>query len=411
MVTADLFNNPTNIMDALNTLANSSDVMFLIFTGAFIFIMHLGFAMLEGGQVREKNVNNAMMKNMGDWIIGCISWLLVGSVIARTLNPADFFIWWGKIASATPFLSNNGLELANWFLGLVFAATAATIVAGGIAERIKFKSYILISIVITALLYPFFSYLGPWGAGVIPFHDYAGSLMVHGVGGFLALGLIAAIGPRVGRFVNKKAITIPGHNIPMSILGAYILAFGWYGFNVGSSLALSDISGLVCATTTLAMAGGGLGGCLFSKNDVLYTANGLLAGTVAICAGTDIVSPLGALIIGFIAGSQVPLIFKIVEKLGLDDVCGVIPVHATSGALGAILAGIFGMTAFGGVGGVSLTEQIIATLICAIYGTGAGFILGKLVGAVTGGLRVKESEEKVGLDISIHKLPAYPKEN
>lgn len=175
MVTADLFNNPTNIMDALNTLANSSDVMFLIFTGAFIFIMHLGFAMLEGGQVREKNVNNAMMKNMGDWIIGCISWLLVGSVIARTLNPADFFIWWGKIASATPFLTNNGLELANWFLGLVFAATAATIVAGGIAERIKFKSYILISIVITALLYPFFSYLGPWGAGVIPFHDYAGS--------------------------------------------------------------------------------------------------------------------------------------------------------------------------------------------------------------------------------------------
>lgn len=336
---------------------------------------------------------------------------LVGSVIARTLNPADFFIWWGKIASATPFLTNNGLELANWFLGLVFAATAATIVAGGIAERIKFKSYILISIVITALLYPFFSYLGPWGAGVIPFHDYAGSLMVHGVGGFLALGLIAAIGPRFGRFVNKKAITIPGHNIPMSILGAYILAFGWYGFNVGSSLALSDISGLVCATTTLAMAGGGLGGCLFSKNDVLYTANGLLAGTVAICAGTDIVSPLGALIIGFIAGSQVPLIFKIVEKLGLDDVCGVIPVHATSGALGAILAGIFGMTAFGGVGGVSLTEQIIATLICAVYGTGAGFILGKLVGAVTGGLRVKESEEKAGLDISIHKLPAYPKEN
>uniref|UniRef100_A9A8M4 Ammonium transporter n=1 Tax=Methanococcus maripaludis (strain C6 / ATCC BAA-1332) TaxID=444158 RepID=A9A8M4_METM6 len=411
MATVDLFSDPSNITVGLNALANSSDVMFLVIMGAFVFLMQWGFAMLEGGQVREKNVNNAMMKNMGDWIIGCISWLLVGSLIATTLNPADFLVWWGKIFSASPFTLDSGIELANWFYGLVFAATAATIVAGGIAERMKFSAYILISIMITALLYPFFLYLGPWGASIIPFHDYAGSLMVHGVGGFLALGLIAAIGPRTGRFVDGKPVSIPGHNIPMAVFGAFALAVGWYGFNVGSSLALNDISGLVCATTTLAMAGGGLSGFLFSKNDVLYTANGLLAGIVAICAGTDIVSPMAALLIGLIAGAQVPFTFKLVEKLGFDDVCGVVPVHAAAGSIGAILTGIFGMTAFGGLGGVSLMQQVIAVAICAVYGTSLGYILGKVTGIFTKGLRVTPEEEKTGLDIAEHKLPAYPGEN
>jgi len=196
----------------------------------------------------------------------------------------------------------------------------------------------------------------------------------------------------------------------MSVFGAFVLAIGWYGFNVGSSLALGDISGLVCATTTLAMAGGGIGALLASKDDVLFTANGLVAGLVAICSGTDVVSPVGALIIGLIAGIQVPIVYKIVEKMGLDDVCGVVPVHGTAGIIGGILTGIFGMAALGGAGDVSLVNQLIAAGVTIVYGTGLGFVLGKLTGVFTGGIRVTEEEEKIGLDLAEHKLPAYPDE-
>ncbi|MBA2840463.1 Amt family ammonium transporter [Methanococcus maripaludis] len=408
MATADLFADPTNIVTGLSTLATSGDVMFLVLMGVLVFAMQLGFALLEGGQVRKKNVNNVMMKNMADWLIGAVSWLFIGGVLSVSLIPADFFSWWGQIFTTN--FADNGIELASWFFGLVFAATAATIVSGGVAERIKFKSYLLMSIVITAILYPLFVYLGPWGSGMIPFNDYAGSFIVHGLGGFLALGAIVALGPRIGKFVNKKPISIPGHNIPMSVFGAFVLAIGWYGFNVGSSLALGDISGLVCATTTLAMAGGGIGALLASKDDVLFTANGIVAGLVAICSGTDVVSPIGALIIGLVAGIQVPIVYKIVEKMGLDDVCGVIPVHGTAGILGGILTGVFGMVALGGAGGVSLVNQLIAAGLTVVYGTGLGFGLGKLVGGFTGGLRVTEEEEKMGLDLAEHKLPAYPDE-
>ncbi len=401
----------TNVVSALTHIANASDVFFLVTMGVLVFMMQWGFAMLEGGQVRKKNVNNVMMKNMVDWLIGCVAWLLIGSVLcASGFDISAYLSWWGKIFGTAPFMVNNGLELANWFFGLVFAATAATIVSGGVAERIKFGAYVIISIIITALLYPLFVYLGPWGASIVPWHDYAGSLVVHGLGGFLALGAIIALGPRVGRFVNGKAIPILGHNIPMSVFGAFALAIGWYGFNVGSSLALGDVSGLVCTTTTLAMAGGGIGALLMSKNDVLFTANGLVAGLVAICSGTDIVSPIGGLLIGLIAGAQVPLVYKLVENAGLDDVCGVVPVHGTAGVVGAILAGIFGMTALGGTGDVSLVNQIIASVFCIVYGTGLGFILAKLTGLVMGGLRVSEEDEKRGLDLAEHSLSAYPEE-
>ena len=173
---------------------------------------------------------------------------------------------------------------------------------------------------------------------------------------------------------------------------------------------MGDISGLVCATTTLAMAGGGIGALLFSKKDVLFTANGLVAGLVAICSGTDIVSPIGGLIIGLIAGAQVPIVYKLVENAGLDDVCGVVPVHGTAGVVGAILAGVFGMTALGGTGDVNLVEQIIASVFCIVYGTGLGFVLAKIAGLLTGGLRVSEEDEKRGLDLAEHKLSAYPEE-
>ena len=411
MATADLFANATDInsiVQALTTLANASDVYFLVVMGVLVFMMQWGFAMLEGGQVRKKNVNNVMMKNMVDWLIGCVSWLFIGGVLCASINPADFISWWQQIFGTN--WPNNGLDLANWFFGLVFCATAATIVSGGVAERIKFSAYVFISLIITAFLYPFFVYLGPWGASIVPWHDYAGSLVVHGLGGFLALGAIMALGPRIGRFVDGKPVPILGHNIPMAVFGAFALAIGWYGFNVGSSLALGDISGLVCATTTLAMAGGGIGALIASKKDVLFTANGIVAGLVAICSGTDIVSPVGGLLIGLAAGLQVPIVYRLLEKFGLDDVCGVVPVHGTAGVVGAIGAGIFGMTALGGAGDVSLIDQIIASIFCFIYGTGLGFILAKIAGIIFGGLRVSEDEEMKGLDLAEHKMPAYPEE-
>jgi len=394
-----------NITEALTQLITAGDVFFLVVMGVLVFLMQLGFAMLEGGQVRSKNVNNVMMKNMVDWLVGCVSWLFIGYILCTSLNPGDFMAWWSKIFSATPFLENNGLELAQWFFGLVFAATAATIVSGGVAERIRFSAYVLLSILITAFVYPLFVYLSPWGTGIIPWHDYAGSLIVHGLGGFLALGAIAALGPRKGRFKDGKPVPILGHNIPMAVFGAFALAIGWYGFNVGSALALKDISGLVCATTTMAMAGGGIGALLVSRKDVLFTANGLIAGLVAICAGTDIVSPLGALIIGLVAGAQVPLVYRLLENFKLDDVCGVVPVHGTAGVIGTILAGIFGMTALGGTGDVNILNQILASILCIVYGTVLGFLLAKIVG-----IRVSEEEEEIGLDIAEHKLPAYPEE-
>jgi len=410
MATADLFANAHNInsiVQALTTLANASDVFFLVVMGVLVFMMQWGFAMLEGGQVRKKNVNNVMMKNMVDWLIACVSWLFIGGVLCSSINPADFISWWKHIFSAN--WANNGLDLASWFFGLVFAGTSATIVSGGVAERIKFSAYVIISIVITAFLYPFFVYLGPWGASIIPWHDYAGSLVVHGLGGFLALGAIMALGPRIGRFVDGKPVPILGHNIPMAVFGAFALAIGWYGFNVGSSGALGSISGLVCATTTLAMAGGGIGALIASRKDVLFTANGIVAGLVAICSGTDIVSPVGGLIIGLIAGLQVPIVYKLIEKAGLDDVCGVVPVHGTAGVVGAILAGVFGMKALGGAGGVSLINQIIASIFCIIYGTVLGYVLAKIVDLIIG-LRVSEEEERRGLDLSEHQMPAYPEE-
>ncbi|AEH06076.1 ammonium transporter [Methanothermococcus okinawensis] len=412
MVTADLFANATtihSIVQALTTMANASDVFFLVVMGVLVFMMQWGFAMLEGGQVRKKNANNVMMKNMVDWLIGCVSWLFIGGVLCSSgFDISAYTSWWGQILGTN--WPNNGLDLANWFFGLVFAATAATIVSGGVAERIKFGAYVIISIVITALLYPLFVYLGPWGASIVPWHDYAGSLVVHGLGGFLGLGAIAALGPRVGRFINGKAVPILGHNIPMAVFGAFALAIGWYGFNVGSSLALGNVSGLVCATTTLAMAGGGIGALVMSKNDVLFTANGIVAGLVAICSGTDVVSPIGGLIIGLLAGLQVPITYKLIENSGLDDVCGIVPVHGVAGVVGAICTGIFGMTALGGAGGISLIDQIIASIFCIVYGTGLGYILAKIVGLVMGGLRVSEEDEKRGLDLAEHKLPAYPEE-
>ena len=414
MATAELFGNVTDInsiVSALTASANSNDVLFLVVFGALVFMMQWGFMMLEGGQVRKKNVNNVMMKNVADWLIGCISFLFIGYVITTSLDLGSFTAWWGKIFSTSSFLVDNGLELATWFFGLVFAATAATIASGGVAERMKLKSYLIASAIITGILYPLFVFIGPWGSEIISFHDYAGSLNVHALGGFLALGLIIALGPRIGRYVKGKAVAMPGHNIPMAMSGAFILAIGWYGFNVGSSLAVNEISGLVAATTTLAMAGGGLGALLASKKDVLFTPNGLVAGLVAICAGTDIVSPIAALIIGIIAGVQVPLVFKFLEKKGIDDVCGVVSVHGTAGVIGAILAGVFGTTLLGGSGDVNLVNQIIAAGVVIIYGTGFGLLLGKGIGYFTDGIRVSAEEEQLGLDLAEHNLSAYPEDD
>ncbi|SNR69477.1 ammonium transporter [Desulfurobacterium atlanticum] len=419
MATAELFQNVnalTGLVEALKNLSNALDVFYLVVMGALVFIMQWGFAMLEGGQARAKNANNVMMKNILDFMVGGVLWLFIGyCIVAYGSDFGQWGSWIKDIFSAEAGIANNGLGLAEWFFGLVFCATAATIISGGVAERINFTAYVILSILVTGLLYPIWVHIGPWGAGILPYHDYAGSLNVHALGGALGLGAIIALGPRIGRFKIKDGkripVPIPGHNVPMAIFGAFCLAFGWYGFNVGSSIYLKDISGLVAVTTTMAMCAGAISAMIVSKFDPLATANGFLAGLVAICSGTDVVSPFGAIVIGLIAGAQVPIVFSLLEKLGIDDACGIFPVHFGGGAVGAILAGVFGTKALGGLGDVNLIQQVIATVLCLVYGVIAGYIAAKVAGALGGGLRVPVEWEQEGLDITEHHLKAYHDED
>ncbi|OMH41115.1 ammonium transporter [Desulfurobacterium indicum] len=419
MATAELFQNVnalTGLVENLKHFADASDVFYLVVMGALVFIMQWGFAMLEGGQARTKNVNNVMMKNILDFMVGGPLWLFVGYCIATYgLGFGDWATWYKHVFDASASSSHNGLVMAEWFFGLVFCATTATIISGGVAERINFLAYVFLSVIVTGLLYPIWVHLGPWGANILPYHDYAGSLNVHALGGAIGLGAIIALGPRIGRFKIKDGkripIPIPGHDVPMAIFGAFCLAFGWYGFNVGSSIFLKDISGLVAVTTTMAMCAGAISAMVVSHFDPLATANGFLAGLVAICSGTDVVSPFGALIIGLVAGAQVPIVFSLVEKLGIDDACGIFPVHFGGGATGAILAGVFGMKALGGLGGVNLGWQIIAVVLCLVYGVVVGYIAAKVAGFLAGGLRVPVEWEQEGLDITEHHLKAYHMED
>ncbi len=405
----------------LEVFKTSSSMFFLIWGGVLVFSMHAGFAFLEAGMVRRKSVVNAFNKILTEWLLAAVGYFVLGYGIAHGIFFALMSV--GAIEKA-----NLQYNLAHYFFMLTFATASIAIISGGVAERIKFKAHALAAVFVTSLIYPFFEGL-VWDSNAIfgnplgsesgflarvfgsPFHDFAGSVVVHAIGGWLALPAIYILGPRLGRFVDGKVVEFPIHSVPYVALGSWFLAIGWYGFNVASAGSLDTLSlGLVAANTTLAMAGGGLAASILSRNDPGFLHNGVLAGLVAVCAGSDLYHPLGAFVVGAVAGALFVWGFKFeIDTLKIDDVLGVWPLHGLCGAWGGIAVGIFGSSALGGAGGVSFLSQFLGTLIAVIYAVIASTLLYLAIDK-TVGLRASREEELRGLDLAYHRTDAYPEE-
>ncbi|GAC22623.1 MAG: ammonium transporter [Alteromonadaceae bacterium] len=394
-----------DVTSATELLVQSSNTYFLLIGAIMVFAMHAGFAFLEVGTVRHKNQVNALVKIITDFGVSCVAYFFIGYWVAYDTT---FY------SSASELTANNGYDLVKFFFLMTFAAAIPAIISGGIAERAKFNPFLLASAVIVALVYPFFEGIvwnGNYGVQDwieqttgAPFHDFAGSVVVHGIGGWLALVAVYFLGLRNGRVKDKKLIAFAPSNIPFLALGTWILCIGWFGFNVMSAQTLDGISGLVAMNSLMAMAGGIIAAWLFGKNDPGFVHNGPLAGLVAICAGSDIVHPIGALAIGVVAGWLFVTLFTFVQKSKkLDDVLGVWPLHGLCGAWGGIAAGIFGSESLGGLGGVSITAQVIGTIGGILVALIGGVIVYGLINTITG-LRLTEEEEYNGADLTIHRI-------
>ena len=399
---------------SLLALRHSGDVLFLLLGAVMVFAMHAGFAFLEVGSVREKSQVNAFVKILSDWSVSTVVYFLIGYPISYGIN---FF------TSASGLLGQNqGYELVRFFFLLCFAACIPAIISGGIAERAKFWPQVCAGAIFAGISYPLFESL-IWGqnsAGLqgffkaalgAPFHDFAGSVVVHSLGGWLALPAIIVLGPRLGRYVRGRSQAIPISNIPFLALGSWILAVGWFGFNVMSAQSLEGVSGLVAVNSLMAMVGGVLFALVAGRNDPGFVHNGALAGLIAICAGSDLMHPIGAFLVGgigsliFVFGFQYEQ-----EKLRIDDVLGVWPLHGVVGSWGGIAAGIFGSTALGGLGGVSFLAQLAGSLLAIVYSLVTGFVVYRIIHRVSG-FRLDEEKEFAGADLSIHQINAYPEEN
>ena len=398
---------------AIVSLRHGGDVLFLLLGAVMVFAMHAGFAFLEVGSVRKKSQVNAFVKILSDWSVSTIVYFLIGYPLAYGI---------GFIHPASQLLGDShGYQLVRFFFLLCFAACIPAIISGGIAERARFWPQIFIGAVFVGVVYPFFEAL-VWGRlspsfqGVFtrafgaPFHDFAGSVVVHSMGGWLALPAVLVLGPRVGRFVRRRSHPIPVSNIPFLALGSWILAVGWFGFNVMSAQRLEGISGLVAVNSLMAMVGGVLFALVASRNDPGFVHNGALAGLIAICAGSDLMHPLAAFVVGgigaliFVYGFQFEQ-----ERLQIDDVLGVWPLHGVVGTWGGIAAGIFGSPLFGGMGGVSFLGQLAGSLLAACYALAAGGIV-YLIVSKTVGIRLTDDEEFAGPDLAIHHIHAYPED-
>ena len=390
-----------------------ADVLFILMGAIMVLAMHAGFAFLEVGTVQAKNQVNALSKILSDFAISTIAYFFIGFYIAYGVN---FF------SDAPALQINNGYELVKFFFLLTFAAAIPAIISGGIAERAKFYPQLIASALLVGLVYPFFEGMtwngnfgmqdwleGSFGA---PFHDFAGSIVVHAMGGWIALVAVLLLGARTGRY--RKDGSIVGHppsSIPFLSLGAWILTVGWFGFNVMSAQTLEAVSGLVAVNSLMAMVGGILAALVAGNKDPGFLHNGPLAGLVAVCAGSDLMHPLGALVTGAVAGALFVYTFTLTQnKWRIDDVLGVWPLHGLCGLWGGIAAGIFGLTALGGVGGVSFLSQLIGSLIGVGVALVGGFVIyGAIKGAV--GLRLTDEEQYVGADLTIHRITAEPDYN
>jgi ammonium transporter, Amt family len=394
----------------MDALKQGTDALFILLGGIMVLAMHAGFAFLELGTVRQKNQVNALVKILVDFSVSTVVYFVVGYGVAYGTH---FFI------GAEELAQRNGYDLVKFFFLLTFAAAIPAIISGGIAERSRFWPQLMATAVIVGFVYPFFegivwnSHFGvqDWLTALTgtPFHDFAGSVVVHAVGGWLALGAVLLLGPRANRYRKDGAISAhPPSNIPFLALGAWILTVGWFGFNVMSAQTVDKISGLVAVNSLMAMVGGTLAALVLGKNDPGFVHNGPLAGLVAVCAGSDLMHPLGALVVGAVAGALFVSLFTLTQnRWKIDDVLGVWPLHGVCGAWGGIAAGLFGQKALGGLGGVSFSAQLLGTLMGVAWALASGFVVYGVIKRLMG-LRLSQEEEFDGADLSIHRIRATP---
>lgn len=390
----------------MENIKTASDVLFILLGAIMVLAMHAGFAFLEVGTVRKKNQVNALVKIIVDFAVSTIAYFFIGYSIAYGIGFFD---------GAETLSQKNGYELVKFFFLLTFAAAIPAIISGGIAERARFYPQVAATFIIVALVYPLFegmSWNGNFGMQTwiestfgAKFHDFAGSVVVHAMGGWIALGAVVLLGHRYGRYGKQGEIYAhPPSSIPFLSLGAWILTVGWFGFNVMSAQTIDAIAGLVAVNSLMAMVGGILVATLIGKNDPGFVHNGPLAGLVAVCAGSDLMHPLGALVTGGIAGGLFVWTFTLAQnKWKIDDVLGVWPLHGLCGAWGGLAAGIFGSKALGGMGGVTFMSQLAGTVIGVAIALTGGFVVYGVVKSLVG-IRLTQEEEYQGADLSIHKI-------
>ena len=389
---------------------SGSNVLFILLGAIMVLAMHAGFAFLEVGTVRKKNQVNALVKILSDFGVSTIAYFFIGYSIAYGVN---FF------SGVETLMEKNGFELTKFFFLLTFAAAIPAIISGGIAERAKFHPQLIATFMLVGFVYPFFEGIAwnqafgvqAWLKATFgeEFHDFAGSVVVHAMGGWIALPAVLLLGARYGRYSKDGRISAhPPSSIPFLALGAWILTVGWFGFNVMSAQTLDKISGLVALNSLMAMVGGTLVALLVGKNDPGFLHNGPLAGLVAVCAGSDLMHPIGALVVGGVAGGLFVVMFTLTQnRWKIDDVLGVWPLHGLCGAWGGIAAGIFGTKAFGGAGGIAFMPQLIMTALAIVVALVGGAIVYGVLKTVLG-LRLDQEEEYQGADLSIHKITATP---
>jgi Amt family ammonium transporter len=396
-----------NINSAVETLIHGSNTLFILLGAVMVLAMHAGFAFLEVGTVRQKNQVNALSKIISDFAVSALAYFFVGYWVAYGVT---------FLEPASVLTEGNGYALVKFFFLLTFAAAIPAIISGGIAERAKFGPQLCATVLIVAFIYPFFEgviWNGNYGVQAwleaqfgAAFHDFAGSVVVHAMGGWLAFGAVILLGRRNGRYRDGRLVAFAPSNIPFLALGSWILIIGWFGFNVMSAQTLGSVSGLVAVNTLMAMVGGTVAALIVGRNDPGFLHNGPLAGLVAVCAGSDLMHPVGALVTGAIAGALFVWAFTATQvKWKIDDVLGVWPLHGLCGVWGGIACGIFGQQALGGLGGVSLTSQFVGTALGVVVALIGGVLVYGVLKA-TVGIRLSQEEEYYGADLSVHKIGA-----